>query len=218
MKKAFALLLVLALCLPLCACFGSISPAITEPAPLTTEELYNQLVDHAKNGQYQEGKRLYIRNGDLASYKDAKDYYQYCVIIDGYYSKGRLGYTYRELSKISNILDVETILNEIDQKIQHLEGEWVEDNGRGAYLYLAIKDGYVANAVVAYGEADQGFVYTDEDFIYEIVEHTYSTGEVGLAIKESYSINYFEDDQTLMLIKFEGAQFDTFNGVYEKVN
>lgn len=216
MKKSLTLLLVLALCLPLCACFGASEPLVNETTPLTVEELYSQLIEYAKNEQYQEAKWLYTRNGELKNYADADDYYQYCVIIDGYYSKGRLGYTYRELSKISSVLDTAAILSEIEQKIQHLEGEWVEDNGRGAYLYLAIKDGYLANEVVAYNDAE-GFVYTDEDFLYEIVEHTYSDGTVGLAVSEDYSINYFEEDQTLMLIKFAEAEFNTFNGVYEKI-
>ena len=216
MKKIFAGVLALVLCLGLCACGGA-SGAADETTKPSVEALYTQLVEYATNKQYAEAKRLYIGNPELKEYQDAQDYYQYCVVIDGYYQKGRIGYTYRELSKISKVLETEKILSDIQKKLDPLQGEWKEDNGKGSYLYLAIKDGYVATDVVSYYAEDQSFTYTEDDFLQEIVEHTYTDGTVGLAIKDSYALTYFADDQEIMLIKFADASFDTFNGVYEKI-
>ena len=226
MKKALSLILALVLCFSLCACFGGAEP--TEPAAPSVEDVYAQLVEYAKSGQYLEAWRLCQKNRDVLTYQDAQAYADYCEGMRAY-DNGGIGFAAKTLKDIPHILDAQATLDKIAQRIGGLNGYYVADNGMGSYLHLVIRDGLVASEVIGYTDENQTFDYNAEDVYWqELVVSTYTTGEEFVAIgrysylgakidKIDYVLNTFDDTSDIMVIKHESAEWTTLNGLYTKV-
>lgn len=226
MKKVFSLILTLALCLSLCACFGGAEP--TEPAAPSIEDVYTQLIEYAKSGQYLEAWRLCQKNRDVLAYQDAQAYSDYCDAMRAY-DAGGIGFAYDKLKNIPHILNAQNTIDKIKERVGGLNGYYIADNGRGSYLHLVIRDGLVASQVIGYTAENQTFDYNAEDVYWqELVISTYTTGEEFVAIgrysslgtkidKIDYVLEIFDDSPELMVTKYEGAEFNTLNGVYTKV-
>lgn len=212
MKKILAIILVLALCLPLLAC-GSSNIKFDDP-----QWQYDKFLEYITNKQYREALDFYWANFSLRDYKDAKKYYEFSQIMDTEYSKGRLGYTYRELSDLYDLPAAAQVLREIEGKIDFLNGEWKQEDDSGLTRYLAFKDGYVVQQLVESTQGDSGFQYKDEDFIYEIVEHTHEDGTTVLAIGKDTAIYHLKETNQITLVKLAGSNFDTFDGQYTKIS
>lgn len=219
MKKLFALLLALVICLSFAACSS-------EPKELTVEEAYAQLVTYATDGDYLNGWRLAQSTAGLLEYEDAQAYYDYCQGMRAY-AGGGFGDAYELLSTVPTILDAQKTLDAINSEIGHLNGYYVCDNKKGAYLHVVIKNGKVASSVIGYSAEEQTFLYEDKDFYQEIVRSEFTDGTTFYAVGSyttlgdrkdiAYGISTFDDTTDIMLIKYETAKFDTFNGVYKRI-
>lgn len=227
MKKIIAMCLVLALSVGLAGCAGILSGGSSAvPTQPSTEELYAQLVSYAQAGEYQEAWRLCQRNPSLLQYEDAQKYMNYCDALEAY-EVGAMGTAYELLSTCPDILDAQTMIDDIEEKILPLNGYYVADNKKGSYLHLVIRNGKVTNKVIGYTDEVQTFDYENEGFWYDLVVSTYTTGEemiafglynsLGAEVDLSYSIHVEEGSDELMVVKFAGEEFDTFNGIYKKV-
>lgn len=224
MKKVLSLILALVLCLSLCACGGGAEKQ-EKPA---VEEVYAQLVEYAKTGKYLEAWRLCQTNREVLTHQDGQAYADYC---DGMraYEAGGIGFAYKKLKDIPQILDAQKTLDKINERVGGLNGYYVADNGKGSYLHIVIRDGMVASEIIGYKAEDQTFDYNAEDVYWqELVVSTYTDGREFVAIgryssigakidKIDYALEVFEDSPELMVTKYAGAEFDTLNGVYTKV-
>lgn len=227
MKKTISLILALVMCLSLCACGGN-SGKSTEPTTPSVENIYTQLVEYAKNGQYLEAWRLCQRNRDVLTYQDGQAYSDYCDAMRAY-EAGGIGFAYNKLKAIPDILDAQKTLDKITERIGSLNGYYIADNGLGSYLHIIIRDGLVASEVIGYNDENQNFDYNAEDVYWqELVLSTYTNGTEFLAIgrynsigakidKIDYALEFFDDSPELMVTKYEGAEFNTLNGLYTKV-
>lgn len=211
MKKALAIILIFTLCLPLFAC-GSSDIKLDDP-----QWQYEKLLEYITNKQYPEAVKFYRANLSLRDYKDAAKYYEFSQLMDTDYSKGRLGYTYRELSDMYDLPAVAQVLREIEGKISFLDGEWKQESDNGLCRYLAFKDGYAVQQLVESSLGDSGFQYKDKDFIFEIVEHTHEDGTVVLAIGSDTAIYHLKETNQITLVKLAGSSYDTFDGQYTKI-
>lgn len=231
MKKLLLILLALTFCISACSCsflLGSGTDSGETPAPSepTVEDLYNQLVEYASNGQYLEAWRVGQLHREVLEYQDAQAYVDYCQAMRAY-EAGAIGVAYRDLQKVSNILKAKAVIEQLEATLVALNGYYVEDNGQGSFLHLVIRDGFVASAVIGYNDAEQTFNYTDEDFYSSIIRSKYTNGteylamgrysSLGAEITVDYVITTFDDTDDIMLVAFEGNQYNTFNGVYEKI-
>ena len=230
MKKLFFVFLALVICASTCSCaflFAGESVVSEKPAEPTAEDWYNQLVEYAAAGQYLEGWRIGQLQKEVLEVADAKDYIAYCDAMRAY-DAGAIGVAYRDLQKVSNILDAKTVIEQLEAVLSNLNGYYVEDNGMGSFLHLVISDGFVATKVIGYSEEEQVFNYTDEDFYSSIIRSKYDNGteylaigrytSLGAKITVDYVITTFDDTDDIMLVAFEGNQYNTFNGVYEKTD
>ncbi len=226
MKKTLVLLLTLLMCISLVACNfnSSNTPQDTTPTEQSVEEIYNELTKYASEGKYLEGWRIVQFRQDVLEYKDAKAYYDYCEAMRAY-NAGAIGEAYNMLKPISQILDAQKTLDDIKKLIGHLDGHYIEDNGRGSYLHLVINEGKVATGSVGYYDEDQSFKYTEDDFRYSIVTSEYSNGTkfialgrysaIGAKIEINYVMTIEEGSNEIMLIAYETEEYKTFNGLYE---
>ena len=220
MKKLVALLLTVIMCFSLAACGGS-----NESDTLSVEEAYELLVTSATEGNYLEGWQVYQVQPELAEYEDASVYYNYCVAMRAY-EAGGIGFAYDMLKNNGDILNTQDILEEIGKEIGNLNGIYKADNGVGSYLYLVIKDGKVATKTVGYNDDNQDFTYEDSELISTIVKSTYSDGTPFYAVGRystigaELDVNYVMDiaDDSIMMIKYETYEYDTFNGLYSKIS
>lgn len=221
MKKVIALAFAVLICVSLAACSGN---SKNEPAELTNEDYYLQLTALAEEGKYDDAAKLAYKGTSLKEYKDAADYFNYCEAMK-MYENGGIGKAYSMLKTAPEILKTKDTLAEIEAKIGALEGHYVEDNGRGAYLHIYIRDGKVATEVESQYE-DVEIVVEDEDYIFELVLSEFTTGEKFIGIGNCWSasekpdvdyvVHTYEDSTDIMVIAMEGSEYDTFNGLYEK--
>lgn len=139
----------------------------------------------------------------------------------------------RVLLKLARILLVAGLIGlgmflVMEAEIGRLNGVFMEDNGAGAYLYLVIEDGKTFTEVVSYDDYTEDYTYDlSQEHCDHIVKGTFTTGEVyyaigrynylGEEITESYIMSIFEEDGEIMMVAPEGAEFKTFNGLYEKI-
>ncbi len=232
MKHVFILLLALTMCLSLAACDNTVTaePSGKEPAdtaPQIVNDVYRQLVEYAQNGQYADAWRLVMQNPELKEYEDGNEYFEYCRGMRAF-ETGAMGTAYEILSTVPHILDASKVLFVIEERIHPLNGHYVSDNGKGSYLHLVIKDGKIASGLVGYYDDDQTFSYTEEDFQEELVVSKYTNGtefigmgryysNVSSEITVEYVISLFDDTDDIMVLKYEGYDYNTFNGMYEKV-
>ena len=223
MRKIFALLLTLVLCISLCACGGSNSNSVDE---MTVEDAYALLVQCATDGLYLEGWRVVQGVPAVVEYEDAQAYYDYCQAMRAYHAGG-IGEAYSILLTIPDVLDAQDTLAILSERIGGLNGYYVADNGLGSYLHMVIRDGMVATKIIGYTDEEQNFSYTDDDFMSSLVASTYSDGSeflavgryssIGEKVTVQYVVNTYDDARELMVIKFEEYEYDTFNGLYYKV-
>lgn len=197
-----------------------------EKKTVTTPEAYQMLVNEATAGNYLNGWRIYQKCPSLSEYQDAKNYYDYCVAMRAYQA-GAIGYAYNLLLTVPNTLDANTYLNSISNEIGSLNGVYKEDNGVGSYLYLVIENGRVLMDVVPYSQASSTFTYNMSESYDTIIKGKYTDGttyyavgtysEIGAKVKSEYVMNIFKDKNEIMLIRNEGNELSTFNGLYAKV-
>ncbi len=227
MKKLIALLLAGMLCLSIAACGSdgpSTLPQITEPE--SVEDLYAELVNYATTGQYQEAWQLTTKNPEVLAYEDAQAYNIYCDAMKAY-EGGGIGYAYKHLLEVPNILNAQATIEAIEAKIGNLNGHYIADNGMGANLHIVIHNGYIANKVIGYHDEEQTFQYEDSDFFYNLVVSKYSDGTEFLAIGRysslggdlnvDYVVHTFDDTTDLLIAAYETNEYSTFNGVYTRV-
>ena len=222
MKKIIPVLLCLLLSLSLVACGGGTAESETP----SVETTYAQLVEYAENGQYLEGWRIYQTNTDLHGYEDADNYKNYCDAMRAY-EVGALGTAYGLLLN-ETVLDAAERLTAIEEKIGFLNGSYKADNGQGSYLHMAIENGKVATQLIGYYDENQEFTYTESDLRHTIISSTYDDGtefigyglysSVGAEVEIDYILMTFEDSSEIMAIAYEGNEYTTFNGLYDKVS
>ncbi len=196
-----------------------------DPAELTVEEVYALLLNYAANGEYDEVGSLPYACPELPEYEDAQQYLSYCEAMEAY-AQGGLGYAYSILRTVPHILDAQSAMAAIDEKISSLNGCYVEDNGQGANLHIVIRDGLVASAIIGYYDEVQTFDYTDEDFDSQLYLSHFNDGTefLGIAWNSAYTdaedikyaISTFDDTSDIMVIAMEGQEFKDFNGLYSR--
>ena len=201
--------------------------AEAEPEELTVEEAYEEIIYCAEEGYYKDAWRISVSYPEVKEYEDAADYLTYCDALRAY-NAGALGYAYENLSAVPEVLDAASYLASLDAEIGRLNGVFVEDNGAGAYLYLVIEDGKTFTEVVSYDDYTADYTYDlSQERCDHIVKGSFTTGEayyaigrynyLGEEITESYIMTIFEEDGEIMMVAPEGAEFKTFNGLYEKI-
>ena len=220
MKKNKILIMIV-----VCALFLSFAIGSGSSKP-TREDYYYQFIDHATNGEYQAGLDVYNSQG-LKDFVESEKYAAYCRGMIAY-ENGGIGAALQYLLQYPDVLDAAQIIESIEAEIGSLNGIYKEDNGRGSYLYLIIEDGKVATESTGYYDEDQTLRYTEDDLIFEIVKSTFTTGEVFYAvgryqtytktIEIDYVMTIYDDENEIMLVAPEGAEFTTFNGLYEKIS
>ena len=190
---------------------------------MSVEEAYDALVTNATEGNYLEGWQVYQTVPELAEYEDAAAYNDYCVAMRAY-EAGGIGYAYGMLKQNPDILDASNTIAALDAEIGVLNGVYKADNGQGSYLYLIIQDGKVGTELIGYYDS-QELVYDESDLYNTIVKGNYTDGRefyaVGMYSTTGAEItpNYVMDISggSIMMIKYETYEYDTFNGMYTKI-
>ena len=192
---------------------------------ITTEEVYNQMVAYASKDDYNSALAIFNKYPNVSSYKDANSYKTYCNALLKC-SIGGIGEAYELLLMVPDLLYAQDYIQTLEMEIGYLNGVYVEDNGRGAYLYMIIEDGKVITDVVGYSDYTGDYT-KDIDTTHHtyIVRSKYDNGEIYYGIGHTYSnsmdINYtmtiFEGGREILVIRPEGAEYSTFNGLYDKI-
>ena len=144
------------------------------------------------------------------------------------YDAGGIGFAYERLLTVPEVLDAQSHITNLANELSSLNGVYIEDNGVGAYLYLVIEDGKVFTDVVPYAEYTDAYSYDlSQELCDGIVKGQYDTGEgyyaigryrtLGAEVTAKYIMNIFENGNEIMILAPEGAEFTTFNGLYERI-
>lgn len=228
MKKALFLILALILCLSICAC-GSSYETPSVPTLPSIEDKYDQIVSYCENGQYQDALKLCQQNRNIVSFQDGQSYFDYCDAMCAYQAGG-IGYAYNKLKAIPDFLDAQKTLDAIAQRLRNTNGYYTSDNAMGSYLHIVIRDGLVASEIIGYYDENQNFDYNaDDTFWQELVLSSYTNGAEFLAIGRYnslsqeidtiyYALEFFDNSPELLVTKYVGAEYSTFNGAYTKVS
>jgi hypothetical protein len=196
-----------------------------EPETLTTQQAYEQMIACAREGDYQQAHDIGVNYPEVKEMEDGEDYLTYCDAMMAY-KNGGLGNAYEMLLTVPHIEEASAYIEKLDKEIGKLDGVYKADNGVGSYLYLVIEQGKVLTEVVSYADDEPFFQYdfSDSHYSYIVLDHYSNGGEyyaIGRyadykkAVTVDYVMNIFEDE--IMLIVPEGAEFNTFNGLYKKI-
>jgi hypothetical protein len=91
-----------------------------------------------------------------------------------------------------------------------------------------IENGKTFTEVVPYADYTNEYSYDlSQEYCDYIVRSQYNTGEsyyaigrystIGAEVTVNYVMNIFDNSSEIMLIVPEGAEFNTFNGLYERI-
>ncbi len=202
---------------------GSGEPA-EEQTTLSAEEAmeanYNTFLGYITAKDFKNAVAVYNRTG-IKEYKDADVYFAYAQ-AEVYYAGGGIGEAY-ELVKDLTIPEAQEFKTKLTNELSGLQGLYKEDNGVGAYLWMKIEGGMVYQEIVGYYDEVQTPDFSDSYPSY-LVTSKYSTGVefygIGryssTGVKINYAITTYPASSELLVLCFEGYDYTTFNGLYEK--
>ena len=199
---------------------GSSEEQTTLSAEEAMEANYNTFLGYIADKDFKNAVAVYNRTG-IKEYKDADVYFAYAQ-AEVYYAGGGIGEAY-ELVKDLTISEAQELKTTLENKLSGLQGVYKEDNGDGSYLWMKIDGGKVYQEIIGYYDEVQTPDFTDS-YAYYLVTSKYSTGVeffgigryASTGVNIYYAISTYTDSSDLLVVRFEGNEYTTFNGLYEK--